>query len=104
MIVLVNSYANRTKSASEGADWKALSHAVRVMDEVYELLTDHHITFPLREAKYIKQIKKGLVPLNSVITYLEKHIQLIDQLIQESTLPDTIDQRAVDSLLKSIYL
>jgi hypothetical protein len=34
---IVNAYGHRARAALEGTDWKALSHSVRVLDEVIEL-------------------------------------------------------------------
>ena len=50
-------FGNRSRSSAKGVDWKALSHAVRVINEVEELLDDGFITFPLKNREYIKSIK-----------------------------------------------
>jgi len=58
---LVNDYGQRALQAerSEGIDWKALSHAVRVGREALELLHTGKITLPLPYAAEILAIKQG---------------------------------------------
>jgi len=103
LIILRDSYGNRTIEASKKENFKALSHATRVMDEITELLTDHHITFPLKNRNFIKQIKQGQIPVKNILSYLESSINKIDTLAIASTLPEKADQKAVNSLLLTTY-
>jgi len=103
LTILKDSYGKRTKAASEGNDWKALSHAIRVVIEVFELLQDQHITFPLKSAAYIKQIKQGNVSLESILEVLEMHITNIDTVVSSSTLPESIDKEQVNRFLLKVY-
>ena len=61
---LVDEFGERARQAerSEGVDWKALSHAVRVGRQAIELLGTGRITFPLPDADRLRRIKDGGVP------------------------------------------
>jgi len=66
-------FGNRTKLSAtdkKSVDWKSLSHACRVILEVEELLTDNFITFPLKEAEYVKSVKEGKEKLEDVMILL----------------------------------
>src|SRR5690606_33608022 len=87
-------YGHRALLANQhnGADWKALSHAVRVGMEAIELLTTHNITFPLKSRDRVLAIKKGEVEFALVEAEIEDLLVQITQLSLTTTLPDSIDQ------------
>jgi predicted nucleotidyltransferase len=92
-------YGDRSKAASEGTDWKAISHAVRVIGQVKELLQHKKITFPLINAEQIKNIKFGKVPLSNVRIIVEEGLNEIDELVKVTDLPDKVNPYKVDLLL-----
>ena len=53
--------SQRTIDASDGNDWKALSHAIRILREVKELLDTGNIQFPLKDRCSLLDIKQGKV-------------------------------------------
>lgn len=63
--------AYRQAESSEGIDWKALMHAVRILHEAHELLLYHQITFPRSESELLLRIRKGELPY-----------QLVDEVIE----------------------
>lgn len=92
---LHHSYGERARQAelNEGLDWKAISHAVRVLLEVKELLTYNTITFPLKEADFLKTIKSGKLNFVDVVSpTLENLTELIDALLKVSKLPEKVDE------------
>lgn len=101
---LESSVGNRTKAAIDGTDWKSLSHAIRVLGEITELLGLHTIRFPLENAMWIKGIKNGEYELDPLLEHIEEMIEYIDKLLITTTLPETINQEAVDKLLLKTYL
>lgn len=96
-----DSYGERTKraAADEFADWKALSHAVRVLDEIKELLETNHLVFPLATADSLKMIKYGEVKMDDVLKLIENKMENLQSLIDTSTLPDKIDQKLIDDTI-----
>ena len=58
----INRYGQRsTKGLSEKMDTKSLSHALRVLTQLDELLTNNTITLPLKDPAYILKIKQGQI-------------------------------------------
>lgn len=59
---IYDKFGTRAKAAMAGRDldWKALSHAVRALDQVIELNSEGSIHFPLKNTMEIMKIKKGL--------------------------------------------
>ena len=71
-------YGNRTKDGDKkGLDTKSLSHALRVLCELKELVTTKNITFPLQDADFIKQGKVGDVSDEKTV------IDMIDIMFEE---------------------
>jgi hypothetical protein len=100
-----NSFGSRTKAAMEagGIDWKAVSHAVRVADELNELLTTGFITFPLANSAFIKSVKLGQVDIETVLLYLEEALENSNTNSEKSSLPSTVDEDFVNNLLLTLY-
>ena len=91
-------FGHRTRDASKGVDYKALSHAVRVIDEVEELLDDEFITFPLTNAPYISAIKEGTIDLEEVMSYIDIKLDIVQEKLDNSTLPLKSDELFIDRL------
>ena len=99
---LYKGFGNRTKtvaSTEDKIDYKALSHAYRVALETQELLETGFIQFPLKDAKFIKDIKYGKIDAEKVINEIETLLERVDNLILKSELPKKADSKKVDELL-----
>ncbi len=85
----IRSYGHRTITSANvgGADFKALSHAVRIAYQIIELLTTHKLEFPLKEAQVVIDIKDQKYSVEYVIGLLDNLINQIDVLQQEKSLP-----------------
>lgn len=92
-------FGHRTRAQQEGPDWKALSHAVRVMEEVDELLDTKFIQFPLANAYYIKRVKTGKEELGSVMNYIDASLDIVNKKLEESDLPEKSDETYMNELL-----
>ncbi len=44
---------------NENIDWKSISHAMRCIVQIKELAQTGHLTFPLKDAAFLKTIKSG---------------------------------------------
>lgn len=73
-------FGNRAKLASEnnGIDWKGVSHSLRVLYEVIELVDTKFLRFPLKEAKFIKEVKEGKY------NYMEDIEPILNNLLEEA--------------------
>lgn len=99
----IEMYGKRSRNAAEndGRDYKALSHALRALYEVKELVETGNITFPLPMAEEVKALKEGrLDVLNPDETILEE-ARRVKQKILESSLPET--GRDYNDLILSAY-
>jgi Fe-S cluster biosynthesis and repair protein YggX len=89
---LIDGYGERSTKASEtDVDWKSLSHAVRVYQQVEELLQVGMITFPRPNAEALLRIRKGECKLESVRDLLRDLDDNTTLLVAESKLPAADD-------------
>lgn len=75
---IYNNYGDRSKTASDGSDWKALYHSIRVAKQAVELLTENTLTFPRPEVDLLMDIRLGKKSkeevselINSLLTEVE---------------------------------
>lgn len=92
-------FGGRSRDASKGVDYKALSHAVRVINEVEELIDERFITFPLKNRLYITSIKEGNESLESVMAYLDIKLDEVQKKLENSTLAEKSDEVFIDGLI-----
>lgn len=101
-------YGQRSREASvnKGQDYKAISHAARVMFQAKELLTTGHITIPLKsdDLKVIMDIKLGKLDYKEWTILLDEMLTEVENLRKVSTLPEKVDQEIVEYLIKKLYL
>jgi hypothetical protein len=75
-------------SETKTVDWKATMHALRIVDQGIQLLTEHRMTFPF-EQPYVDKllsIKRGEVPLEEVTEELNAKLDNLKNLEAASTL------------------
>jgi len=95
-------YGNRARLAAENRniDWKAVAHALRAAFQIKEILTAATITFPLKEARFLLQVKEGRLDyLTEVAPALERIMEEVEQLAAESALPETVDRGYWDKFI-----
>jgi predicted nucleotidyltransferase len=102
----LDSYGERSKKASEGVDFKSLSHAYRIILEFEELIDTHFIKFPLTYSKQILKVKNGdLSDFNNdytnILSYLDMKVNEIES-NKEFGLPDNINPMIFNKI--KIYL
>lgn len=82
-------YGERVKKYDgQGIDWKALSHAIRITEQVIELSTTGKITFPHPNAAYLKDVKEGKLTIDEATDYLTEKFNTIDEVVAKSVLKD----------------
>lgn len=102
---ILGEYGHRALAAerNEGVDWKALSHAVRVVEEAKQLLRLHMISFPLADAERIRDIKLGRYKYQEVAPWIEQGLLDVEKAREESTLPEEPDRVAAEDLVARVY-
>lgn len=69
--IVFEQYGGRVKEfEGEGVDWKALSHAIRITEQVVELCSTCRIVFPRPNAKKLADIKNGKITVIEATTLL----------------------------------
>lgn len=88
MIYRLNSeyekYGDRARQAeqNENIDWKAVSHAIRCLDQVIEMAeTGNIVQYPLKTAPYILEIKQGKHTWQEVESVIIYKLDIAEKLI-----------------------
>ena len=103
---VIESYGKRAKAVAEnGVDFKALSHAVRVLFQSEELLKNGEIVFPLKEADFIKSIKYNTTDMSydDIISFIDKKIKEIDILLKSSKMREVSDKKWMNEFILKQY-
>lgn len=66
--------------------WKALSHAIRVLLEIKELLDTGNIQFPLKDKDFLLDIKLGKVERKGIDEFFNKELSEILERVQKNEL------------------
>jgi len=100
-----DNYGARAEKAAknEGIDWKAVSHAIRAAYQLKEILEDGTITFPLKEADYVKQVKTGELDYQTdVAVRLESLMDEVESLSLKSDLPEKVNRSFWDDFIINV--
>lgn len=87
---IIGKYGNRAAAAvADHVDWKAMMHAVRIVDEGIALLSTSWLTFPLPQADvdHLLMIKRGELPIQAVKDELEDKLARLQELKLTTKLP-----------------
>lgn len=104
---LIEDYGERAKKASRdgGIDWKAVSHAYRVIFQLTELCKFGSITFPLVYADAVRKVKtctdKAL--LEQILEDIADNIAVVESLLSASTLPERVDSDVIKCIVTLSY-
>lgn len=100
----IQRYGKRTNSGSgTGYDTKALSHALRALVQVEDLVINRNITFPLLEVDLVRKVKFNEMSLEGVMDLLEVRFTKVNTLLDKSDLPEFNDMTEIANLLKRYY-
>lgn len=104
--VEIKRYGKRTKDGDKkGLDTKSLSHALRVLVQIEELVTTKNITFPLNNAEFVKDVKTGVISDEKVvIEEIDSRFERVMELLEESDLPLESSIHGMMVLLQEEYL
>jgi predicted nucleotidyltransferase len=98
-------YGERAEAAerNEGLDFKALSHALRALDQMEELLQTGKIVFPLRSRNELISVKKGEYPWREVEPRILERLGAVDALRENAPFTGTYDAGFAESCVLACY-
>jgi len=101
----VNEAGKRSQNAqeSDGADWKALYHAVRIADEGIELFQTGKITFPARNRDFLLEIRAGNVDMDRILDVFYEKIAILEGIGENSPLREAPDYDWMDSFVSEVH-
>ena len=105
----LDSYGKRAYNAAadNGADYKALSHALRVTYQAEELLRTGQIIFPLQgeKLKFVKEIKYKTTALKyeQIVELIEGRISAVEALLKTTQLRATPDWDWINAFVLGLY-
>ena len=105
MVTEINRYGERSnKGVDKGIDSKSLSHALRVLLQLKEIVTTKGLQFPLRDADYVKAVKRGEVTdVEEVLSKIDYLYEECMNYLEESDLPDEVDVSQMESIVEEYY-
>jgi uncharacterized protein len=107
MTGLSGAHTNRPELVAEhGYDTKFAMHALRLGVQGIELLSTGRITLPVPEPdrEYLRAIRRGEVPLDEVVSAIDRAEQTLTNLRTSSAVPAEPDREWVDDWLHCSYL
>lgn len=98
-------YRAREAKKNNGIDWKALSHAMRVMFQGRELLLTHTISLPHVGGRkdLLLSVKQGLVEFSEVSSMLEDQLQELEEIKVKSDLPERVSEDLTKKLTIELF-
>lgn len=110
LILTLEQYGHRVKQFSgTGADYKALSHALRVAEQAVELVTTGKLVFPRPNAALLLEVKNGQHNVDDVLAKFEHMFETLDKEVAVSKLPERTPELVKEfqewklHLLKQLY-
>ena len=94
--------SQRTIDAADGNDWKALSHAIRILFEIKQLLETGDIQFPVDPI--VKQIKLGQISREDIDNLFDTTFQDIMEQIKQNTLNWKYDEEFWNGYIYNLYV
>ena len=98
-------YGERAEKAerNEGIDWKAISHAIRCICQLKELLTYGEINFPLKDASFLYQIKNGEYNWTTCEEYIVNGLNEVEKLQEDTDVRGEYNNKFVERMILSLY-
>ena len=100
----INRYGSRTLSGNEkGMDTKSLSHALRVIMQLREIVEDKSLTFPLKHLDVVRKVKFGEVELEETLNLIDTNFEEVMKSLEESDLLEFSDMSRMLDAVEEYY-
>lgn len=96
---------DRTKAAasSGGADWKALYHSARIVEEGIQLFSTGEITFPAVNREYLLEVRRGEHSFESVMDRFDERFLALQEAEKGSVLAEKPDVEWINDFVAECY-
>ena len=102
-----NSYGGRAILAMEnkGLDFKAISHCLRAIYQLEEIVLTGDLKYPLKEADFLRDVKLGKKHFinDGIRDLIENKTLELKQLVEKSNLRESVDTEFWDKFVVGIY-
>ena len=101
----LETYGKRAELAAKnkGIDWKAISHAMRAGFQLKEIYEKGDITFPLKQAPFLRAVKQGKIDYPNVAgPMLDSLLDEVEELAKKSDYPEKVNPEVWDKKLIAI--
>ena len=97
-------YGKRAEKAekNKGVDWKSISHSVRAIHEMKELIETGKLEFPLITAEEILEIKLGKCDWSDVSNRIADGLAEIEEMMKDP-IEKTKDHKFIDKIIIDMY-
>jgi len=98
-------YGARAEEAqrNEGLDFKALSHALRALDQMEELLQTGKITFPLKNRKELIAVKEGKYSWCNLELRILQRLEAVDAMRERFAFAGMYDAGFAEECIRACY-
>ena len=101
----VEEAGNRAKRARDagGADWKALYHAMRIIEQGIVLFRDGFIEFPSQNREFLMKIRAGEVEMDEILDIFDQKLEILEGIGEDSALAPEPDYEWIDNFVAEVY-
>ena len=100
----INRYGKRSNDGvDKGMDAKSLSHALRVLCELEEILTTNTISFPLKDREWLLKVKLAEIPYEEVMNEIDTRYDKCMSLLENCNLPEYNDLSPMYKVVENYY-
>lgn len=106
LTLMYDGYGARAKLAekNEGVDFKAMHHSLRAGYQARSIYVKGDFKYPLDETDYLMEVKRGKVHFKEIAQELERLVDEVSLLAEESSLPEESDKKFWDDfILNEVY-
>jgi hypothetical protein len=97
-------YGDRAlRAQAEGADWKAMYHALRIAAQTVEMLETGHITFPRPEREMLLKVRQGMFAVEQVSEMIESGLEDVLRAQAKSSLRAEPDLRHMREFVIDVH-
>ena len=88
---------------ADGADWKALYHAVRIAEQGVRLFKYGDISFPAQNVPLLMKIRNGEMDMDEVLDYFDMRAAELEEIGDNTPLREKPDRQWMDDFVCSVH-